>query len=57
MASHLGIAPRNLRLDAEAGRIPYIRVGKNALLFDRSAVERVLAKRAAEAAYVPEVIS
>jgi hypothetical protein len=46
MASRLGIAPRNLRLEALAGAIPSVRVGKDALLFDPVAVEAILFERA-----------
>ena len=47
MAGRLGVPAKWLREEAEAGRVPHLRAGEQ-LLFDPSAVERALRKRAAE---------
>lgn len=47
MAADLGVNPPDLRSEAELGRIPFVRVGKRGLLFDRELVRRLLAERAA----------
>lgn len=46
MAARLGIAPGHLRQEAEAGTIPFVRVGKGGFLFDPRTVEQVLSERA-----------
>jgi hypothetical protein len=45
MARLLGVMPRWLRAEAEAGRIPCLPAGKT-ILFDADLVERMLAERA-----------
>ena len=47
MARRLGVPPKELRREAEAGTIPCTRVGA-AMLFNPKAVERVLLERAAK---------
>jgi excisionase family DNA binding protein len=46
-AARLGVPVTWLRAEAEAGRLPHIRIGKR-LLFNPSAVERSLSDRASE---------
>ena len=45
MARQLGVEPRWLRFEAEAGRLPHVKAGKT-LLFNPDIVERLLVKRA-----------
>ena len=45
LARLLGVSPRWLRDEAEAGRIPHLPAGKT-ILFDADLVERLLAERA-----------
>jgi hypothetical protein len=47
MARRLGVRRKNLKAEAESGRLPCIRIGED-LLFDPEAVERTLATRAQE---------
>jgi len=46
LAARLGLRPKDVRLAAEHGDIPCIRVGERGLLFDMEAAERALLKRA-----------
>ena len=48
LARHLRVSQTWLRQEAEAGRIPSPPAGRGRYLFSRSAVEKVLARRAAE---------
>jgi len=48
LARHLRVSQTWLRQEAEAGRIPSLPAGRGRYLFSRSAVEKVLAERAAE---------
>lgn len=48
MAAILGISARDLRVEANAGRLPHVRVGDKGLLFDRQRVEGCLVGRARE---------
>lgn len=48
MAAHLGLAPRELRAEAESGKIPHVKVGERGLLFDPERVLAVLTERARE---------
>jgi len=46
LAAALGIRPADLRVAAEKGEIPCVRVGTRGVLFDRLIVERELLRRA-----------
>jgi len=48
LARHLRVSQTWVRQEAEAGRIPSLPAGRGRFLFSRSAVEKVLAQRAAE---------
>ena len=45
MARRLGVEPRWLRTEAEAGRLPHVKAGRT-LLFNPAIVERLLVERA-----------
>ena len=45
-AAHLGVPANWLKIEAEAGRVPFIRAGAR-ILFNPVLVEQALAKRAA----------
>jgi hypothetical protein len=49
MARLLGVTPRWLRAEAEAGRLPHLPADKT-ILFDADLVERLLAERARQPA-------
>jgi hypothetical protein len=53
MARLLGVTPRWLRAEAEAGRIPHLSADKT-ILFDADLVERLLAERARRPARAEE---
>lgn len=46
MAAALGVAPSDLRIEALAGRIPCVQIGKRSLLFDRDRIRLWLLDRA-----------
>lgn len=46
MASRIGVQPKELRAEADAGTIPCVRVGLRGLLFDPIHVEAALRARA-----------
>lgn len=46
LAARLGLRSRDVKQAAEAGEIPSVKVGREGLLFDISAVARVLEARA-----------
>ena len=47
VASRLGVATRDLRIEVERGTLPHVRVGERGVLLDLDAVQRVLRERAA----------
>ena len=49
LSSILGVPVRELRREAEEGRIPHVRIGEQGLLFDLEAVTRILLGRAGTA--------
>lgn len=50
MAGRIGVPPKELRSEAEAGTIPHVRVGERGLLFDPVAVMAALEARAKKSA-------
>lgn len=46
MATVLGVQPRELRHEAEAGRVPCVKIGLKCLLFDAQVVIETLLKKA-----------
>jgi len=50
LASQLGLHPRELRAEADAGTLPHVRVGKCGLLFDPEKVIASLQQRSKNAA-------
>lgn len=53
MSRKLGVTQQWLRDEADAGRVPHLRAGRR-YLFDPSAVETALARRAAQSPEVSE---
>ena len=54
-AASLGLPPRELRLAAERGELPAVRVGDRAWIFDIDEVRRALIDRAAKPTEVRDV--
>jgi hypothetical protein len=52
-ATHLGVPVTWLRAEAEAGRVPHLKIGRR-FMFNVEAVERHLVDRAAKSAGAPD---